>query len=136
MPEGTGMEDVSSYESQDLENMDLAPFEMRENESFLGRGEMSAQEDPSYHSFSESNSKNPFVCEVANAITLVFLCHSPIFQVLSITRGQPSSDSDPEDSLYLVPMLPWPDITETKPLKFRFKAQICHLLAVRLGQAT
>lgn len=24
MPEGTGMEDVSSYESQDLENMDLA----------------------------------------------------------------------------------------------------------------
>lgn len=31
MAEGMGMEDVSSCETQNLENMDLAPFKMKKN---------------------------------------------------------------------------------------------------------
>lgn len=67
-----------------------------------------------YNSFFESHSKNPSIYEAADTILLVCLCHTPIFQVLSITRGQPSSDHDPEESLHLVSMLPWPDIMGTK----------------------
>lgn len=36
MTEGRDVEDVSSYESQGLENMALAPFKMRENRGYGG----------------------------------------------------------------------------------------------------
>lgn len=44
--------DVPSCESQDSENMNLAPFKMKEK-NFFRRGGYVTSEDPGYHSSSE-----------------------------------------------------------------------------------
>lgn len=80
--------DVPSCESQDSENMNLAPFKMKEK-NFFRRGVMSPQKTLATIHPQNATEKIHLYMTTASKIPLEssFLCYRSTFQVLSIAGG-------------------------------------------------